>query len=47
MHFFGYPFRILVKTEMALGDICWAPLDKEWTWQILPEYGVARLNLRK
>jgi hypothetical protein len=47
MHFFGYRFRILVKTEMALGDICWDPLAKEWTWQILPEYGLSRLNLRK
>ena len=47
IHFFGYRFRILVKTEMALGDICWDPLAKEWTWQILPEYGLSRLNPRK
>jgi hypothetical protein len=47
IHFFGYRFRILVKTEMALGDICWDPLAKEWTWQILPEHGLSRLKPRK
>ena len=47
IHFFGYRFRIYVKTEMALGDICWDPLAKEWTWQVLPEYGLSRLNPRK
>jgi hypothetical protein len=47
IHFFGYRFRIYVKAEMALGDICWDPLANEWTWQILPEYGLSRLNPRK
>jgi hypothetical protein len=47
IHFFGYRFRVYVRTEMALGDICWDPLAKEWTWQILPEYGLSRLNPRK
>jgi hypothetical protein len=47
IHFFGYRFRIYVKTEMALGDICWDPLAREWSWQILPEYGLSRLNPRK
>jgi hypothetical protein len=47
IHFFGYRFRIYMKTEMALGDICWDPLAKEWTWQVLPEYGLSRLNPRK
>ena len=46
IHFFGYRFRIYVKTEMALGDICWDPLAKEWSWQVLPEYGLSRLNPR-
>jgi hypothetical protein len=36
IHFFGCRFRFLMKTEMALGDICWDPLAKEWTWQVLP-----------
>jgi hypothetical protein len=30
--------------EMALGDICWDPLPREWTWQILPEYRLSRFN---
>src|SRR5262245_34071392 len=47
IHFFGYRFRIHMKTEMGMGDICWDPLAKEWTWQILPAYGLSRLNPRK
>ena len=47
IHFFGYRFRIHMKTEMGMGDICWDPLAKEWTWQVLPEYGLSRLNTRK
>ena len=44
IHFFGYRFRIFVKEEIALGDICWDPAAREWTWQILPEYPLPRLN---
>jgi hypothetical protein len=47
IHLFGYRFRIFVKEEMALGDICWHPIAREWTWQILPEYPLSRLNSRK
>jgi hypothetical protein len=44
---FGYRFRIWVKEEYAYGDICWDVVARSWTWQILPEYRLSRLNLRK
>jgi hypothetical protein len=36
IHFFGYRFRIYVKTEMALGDICWDPLAKNGPGKFCP-----------
>src|SRR5919204_5990606 len=47
MHFFGYRFRIKVQNEYADGYICWNVSDKKWTWQILREYPLSRLNIRK
>ncbi len=47
MHFFGYRFRARSKGVLALGDICWNSLTREWTWQILPEYEQWFLNIRK
>jgi hypothetical protein len=47
MHFFGYRFRIKVQGEYAEGYICWDVSDGKWTWQILREYSLSRLNLRK
>jgi hypothetical protein len=43
-HIFGYRFRITVKEEYALGDICWDFAARKWSWQILPEYSLSRLN---
>jgi hypothetical protein len=47
MHFFGYRFRISLTGEYADGDICWDASTGKWTWQILPEYRLSRLNIRK
>jgi hypothetical protein len=47
MHFFGYRFRIGVKGQYAYGAVCWDSSAREWSWQILPEYPLSRLNLRK
>jgi hypothetical protein len=47
MHFFGYRFRIDLKGEYAFGDICWDASAQKWTWQILPDYPLSRLNIRK
>jgi hypothetical protein len=47
MHFFGYRFRIKVQGEYADGYICWNVSDRKWTWQILREYPLSRLNIRK
>ena len=47
MHFFGYRFRIGLKGEYAFGDICWDASAQKWTWQILPDYPLSRLNIRK
>jgi hypothetical protein len=47
LHFFAYRFRIKVKGEWADGDICWDISARKWTWQILPEYSLSRLNIRK
>ena len=47
-HFFGYRFRASSKGKgVALGDICWTSLTREWTWQILPEYEQWLLNIHK
>ena len=45
MHFFGYRFRIGLKGEYAFGDICWDASAQKWTWQILPDYPLSRLNI--
>ena len=47
IHFFGYRFRIFVKGETSLGDICWDFSTREWTWQILPDSRLSHLNSRK
>jgi hypothetical protein len=47
MHFFGFRFRIKVQGEYADGYICWDVSDRKWTWQILREYPLSRLNIRK
>src|SRR6201981_2937877 len=47
MHFFGYRFRIRLKDEHAEGDICWNVTTGKWTWRILPQYPLSRLNVRK
>src|SRR5215472_6519700 len=43
-HFFGYRFRIFVNKEVADGDVCWNLSSGKWSWYILPEYTLARLN---
>jgi hypothetical protein len=30
--------------KYAYGDICWDVVARSWTWQILPEYPLSRLN---
>jgi hypothetical protein len=47
MHFFGYRFRIRLKGEYADGYICWNVSTGKWTWRILPEYPLSRLNIPK
>jgi hypothetical protein len=47
MHFFGYRFRIRVEKEYADGDVCWDASTRAWTWRILPQYPLSRLNVRK
>jgi hypothetical protein len=47
IHFFGYRFRVFVKEEDSLGDICWDFSAREWTWQILPDSRLSHLNSRK
>jgi hypothetical protein len=47
MHLFGYRFRIGLKGEYAFGDICWDASAQKWTWQILPNYPLSRLSIRK
>jgi hypothetical protein len=47
MHLFGYRFRIGLKGEYAFGDICWDASAQTWPWQILPNYPLSRLNIRK
>jgi hypothetical protein len=47
IHFFGYRFRIRVEKEWAEGEVCWDASTREWTWRILPQYSLSRLNIRK
>ena len=47
LHFFGYRFRVTLKGESGDGDICWNFSTRQWTWRILPEYRLSRLNPRK
>jgi hypothetical protein len=47
VHFFGYRFRISVNKEFADGDVCWNLSSGKWSWYILPEYTLARLNARR
>jgi hypothetical protein len=44
LHFFGYRFRVELKAEFGYGDICWDILSRNWSWYILPEYRLSRLN---
>ncbi len=46
LHFFGYRFRVKVKGEFGEGDVCWNFSTRQWTWRILPEYRLSRLNPR-
>ena len=46
LHFFGYRFRITEKGDFAEGDVCWNVSTRRWTWRILPEYRLSRLNPR-
>jgi hypothetical protein len=43
-HFFGYRFRARVQGEIGDGYVCWNFSDQQWSWQILPEYKLSRLN---
>ena len=48
LHFFGYRFgAITEQRELGYGDICWDFASRQWTWQIMPEYSLSRLNPRK
>jgi hypothetical protein len=44
---FDRPETIGLKGEYAFGDICWDALAQKWTWQILPNYPLSHLNIRK
>jgi len=44
VHFFGYRFRIIVKGDVAEGEVCWNFSTRKWTWRILPTYSLSRLN---
>jgi hypothetical protein len=46
LHFFGYRFRISLKGEFSDGNICWNFSTRQWTWRILPEHSLSRLNPR-
>jgi hypothetical protein len=43
--FFGYRFRAKMKGEVGDGDVCWSVSTRQWTWRILPESSLSRLNL--
>jgi hypothetical protein len=36
-----------LQGEYAFGDICWDASAQKWTWQILPDYPLSRLNIHK
>jgi hypothetical protein len=42
LHAFGYRFRIVVKQDVAEGEVCWNFSAQKWTWRILPEYRLPR-----
>src|SRR5690349_2978187 len=44
LHFFGYRFRVTVKNDFGEGDVCLELSTRRWTWRILPEYRLSRLN---
>lgn len=44
LHLFGYRFQIYLQDEVGEGNICWSFSSRQWTWQILPEYRLSRLN---
>jgi hypothetical protein len=46
LHFFGYRFRVIVKQDVAEGEVCWDFSTRKWTWRILPQYPLSRLNPR-
>jgi hypothetical protein len=46
LHFFGYRFRISIKSEFSEGEICWNFSSGQWSWRILPEQPLSRLNPR-
>jgi hypothetical protein len=46
LHFFGYRFRVSLKGEYSDGDVCWNFSTRQWTWRILPEHSLSRLNPR-
>jgi hypothetical protein len=46
LHLFGYRFQIYLQGEVGEGNVCWSFSSRQWTWQILPEYGLSRLNTR-
>jgi hypothetical protein len=48
LHFFGYRFGVsLQQKEFGYGDVCWDFSTRQWTWQILPDSSLSRLNPRK
>jgi hypothetical protein len=48
LHFFGYRFGVsLRQREFGYGDICWDFSTRQWTWKILPDSNLSRLNQRK
>ena len=45
LHFFGYRFNAITEQkEYGYGDICWDFARRQWTWHIMPEYSLSRLN---
>jgi hypothetical protein len=48
LHLFGYRFGVsLQQKENGYGDICWDFATRQWTWQILPDSSLSRLNPRR
>jgi hypothetical protein len=44
LHFFGYRFRVAIKDEFGEGDVCLDLASGAWSWRILPNYSLSRLN---